>query len=138
MNIEVTNFDIINMIGILERYTETRLPQKISYAITRNIMLMQNDYKCYSDELNKILKRYEEYMVKDNNQKIVTNQNGLPVVKDEVVDDYNDEICSLLNIKINIELYTIPISSFNYEEDGKYNSLLPKDIMILQSILCKP
>ena len=138
MNTEVTNFDIINMINILERYTETRLPQKISYAITRNIMLMQNDYKCYSDELNKILKKYEKYMIKDNNQKIVTNQNGLSIVKDEAINDYNDEICSLLNIKINIKLYTIPISSFNYEENGKYDSLLIKDIIALQSILCEP
>ena len=132
----ITNFTMINILSVFNKFEDKKLPQKISYAITRNIMELNKDYDCYVKELNKILKRYENDFIKDKDGNPVTNDVGLPIVDEEVSDDYNSEITELLNIEITVNLYTIQIESFDYD-DEKYDTLSAKDIMSLQSILCK-
>ena len=52
------NFTIINMINTLNSFAEKKLPQKISYAITRNLMLLQKDYDCYSKSIEKLFEEH--------------------------------------------------------------------------------
>ena len=46
---KTNNFIIINLLNVLNGYGNKRLPQKISYAITRNLMVIEKEYKKYID-----------------------------------------------------------------------------------------
>lgn len=134
---KLTNFAIVNMMNTLEKLAEKKLPQKISYAITRNLILLQNDYNCYIKSLNKLFTDYDEYIVRDENKNIISNDIGIPLVDSDVEKEFNEEISNLLNIEIELELYHIPENVFDYEDTAnRYDSLSAVDIMNLQSILC--
>lgn len=134
---KLTNFAIVNMMNTLEKFAEKKLPQKISYAITRNLILLQNDYNCYIKSLNKLFTDYDEYIVRDENKNIISNDIGIPLVDSDVEKEFNEEISNLLNIEIELELYHIPENVFDYEDTAnRYDSLSAVDIMNLQGILC--
>lgn len=134
---KLTNVSIINILNILDYYSDKKLPQKISYAITRNIIMLSKNYECYTKSLDKLLYNYDNYIVKDENKNIMRNDNGIPIVDNQVKDDFNKEVSDLLNIEIDVELYCIPEDTFNYEDnDDRYDSLSATDIMNLRNVLC--
>lgn len=134
---KLTNFTIVNMINTLEKFSEKKFPQKISYAITRNLILLQTDYNCYIKSLNKLFADYNDHMVRDKNNNVVNNDMGIPIVDNDVEKEFNEEISNLLNIEIELELYHIPENVFDYEDNtNRYDSLSAVDIMSLQGILC--
>lgn len=134
---KVTNFAVINMINTLEKFAGKKLPQKISYAITRNLFFLQKDYECYIKSLNKIFSEYDEYIVKDEEKNFMVNDLGLPIIDSKVEKEFNDDIANLLNIEIEINFYNIPENVFDYEDGlNRYDSLSAEDIINLQSVLC--
>ena len=65
------------------------------------------------------------------------NDVEIPIVDSKVAKEFNDEIYNLLNIEIEIKLYCIPESTFDYEDNAnRYDSLSATDIMNLQAVLC--
>lgn len=133
---KVTNFGLVGMLNQLNKYSERKLPQKISYAITRNIILATNEYKIYETQLNKLMEEYSDDMVKDESGNLKINDAGIPEVNDSVKAEYFDKLAELLNLEIELNIYTIDESVFDYDDDDKYDSLSPKEIINLQSILC--
>lgn len=134
---KLKNIDIVNIINVLEQYSEKKLPQKISYAITKNILILKEDYVCYEKELNKIFSIYDNDLQKDANGNYVCAQNGIPLAKDGCGDLLNRDINDLLNIIVDVDLYKINSELFDYADfDGRYDVLSPKDIIILQEIIC--
>lgn len=134
---KLTNFAVVNMINTLEKCAEKKLPQKISYTITRNLMLLQKDYDCYIKSLNKLFSNYDDYIVKDENKNIMNNDVGIPIVDSKVEKEFNEEISNLLNIEIEIKLHCIPENVFDYEDNAnRYDSLSATDIINLQTVLC--
>lgn len=134
---KITNFIMITILDTLHHFSEKKFPQKISYAITRNIILLQKDYDCYIKSLNKLFSDYDDYIVKDENKNIMSNNMGIPIVDSKVTKEFNEEISNLLNIEIEIKLYCIPENTFDYEDNANcYDSLSATDIMNLQAILC--
>lgn len=135
---KATNFAVVNMVCILESLAEKKLPQKITYAITRNLILLKNDYNCYIKSLEKLFANYDEYIIRDENNNVMSNDIGIPIVDNIVSKEFNDEVSSLLNIKIEIELYHISENVFDYEDaENRYDPLSATEIMSLQSILCE-
>lgn len=132
----ITNAEVINILNILDDYSDKKLPQKISYAITRNLMLLKKDYECYISELNKLFHKYDNHIVRDEaNARIMFNDEGIPIIDEEMSHDFQNELNSLLNIEINTELYTVSFDTFDYN-DERYDALAAKDILTLQSVLC--
>lgn len=135
---EIKNRDLVNIMSILEKYGNLKLPQRISYAITKNGMILSKDYNIYEAELKKIFSQYNKYMLKDSEGNIRCNSIGVPLVDEEHSVEFNDCISELLDIEIKVEFYYISDSLFEYDDNsGKYDALSAKDIIILQSILCK-
>ena len=131
------NIEIINVMNILDKYSNKKFPQKIGYAITRNLMIVSKEYQVYETQLKKILEAYNDYIVKDDTGNIVTNNGGIPAVKEEKSDEFNTELADLLNIRVNLDLYLIDEEYFNYDDKaGLYDVLSAKEIFTLQSILC--
>ena len=133
----VKNIDMIGIMNKLDTYGMKKLPQKISYAITKNIMIISNEYACYEATLNKIFDKYKDDMIKDDDGNVKYYKNGLPIVNKKSCDEYDNDLLELFEVEVNIDLYHIPKSTFDYsDESGKYDAMSAQDIMILQSILC--
>ena len=134
---EIKNKTLINIINILDKYGSMKLPQKISYAITKNIIILKREFKIYNMQLKKIIESYLEYATKDENGKPKMYDNGLPMVENtEKSDELLAEVQDLLDISINVDLFKIDFETFNYDDKGVYNTLSSQDIMTLSTILC--
>lgn len=134
---EITNFKIVEAINTLSNYVETKLPSKISYAILRNLEILQKEYKLYYKQLMKVYSTYKDYMEKDENGEIKVNNNNIPIVDSEHMKDFNHDITELLNIKIDVGLHYIDRNAFDYDGKDRYDPLSVTDIVKLSSILCK-
>lgn len=131
------NIEIINAMNVLDKYSNKKLPQKIGYAITRNLMIISKEYQVYEAQFKKMLDVYADYIIKDDAGNMIVNNSGIPVVKEEKLDEFNKELTDLLNIKVDLNLYLIDEEYFNYDDKaGVYDVLSVKEIFALQSILC--
>ena len=129
---KVNNFTLVNMMNNLKRFGEKKLPQKISYAIMKNIYIINKDIEIYEKSLQKIIDSYKDYFVKDE-----ILENGLPKVDDEHMEDYITEINELLAFEVDIDLYYIDEDVFDYEDSDRYDSISAADLIQLRMILCK-
>ena len=130
------NKDILNRVNVLNGYCTKRLPQRISYAITRNAKIFSDEIESYNKELKKILDNYKEYYVKDDKgEPQIDKTSGLPVIMPEHSNDFMQEIMELLEIEIDVKPYFIDESLFDYD-DEKYDAMSAIDIINLQSVLC--
>ena len=135
---KMTNLTMVNLLNMLNVYGRKKLPQKISYAITRNLMILSNDYKIYEEQLQKIFSDFGKYIEKNEDGSLKLRENGIPVVDNAVEDDFNKELSDLFNIVVDIDLYYVEQKIFDYEDSDRYDPLSAVDIINLQSILCEP
>lgn len=133
---KMTNYTLVNLVNELGSFANKRLPQKISYAITRNIIMATREYQIYESQMNKIMEEYSDHMVKDESGNLKINDAGIPEVEEAVKKEYYEKLADLLNVEIDMNIYTIGESAFNYEDNEKYDNLSPNEIIQLQSILC--
>ena len=103
--------------------------------------VLEKEYQYYDKEIKKIFSQYEKYFELDNDNKPIVNTNGIPLIKDEYKDEvqgkYTSEINELLNIESDVDLYSISVDCFEYDDaDNKYDILTPMEIMNLQRIIC--
>lgn len=134
---KLTNLQIINYMNVLEAYAQKKIPQKISYAITHNFMIISKEYQIYESQLKKIFDIYKDHMLVDDDGNYRLNQNGIPMVEESITEEFNEQINDLLNIEIEVQIYTIDFALFDYDDrNGLYDTLSANDILVLQSVLC--
>lgn len=134
---KMKNQKVINTINLLDSFSEKKLPQKISYAIIKNILLLKNEYNIINTGLENIFNQYKEYFIVNDNNELIRNRNGVPALSDEnKKEEMYTQLSELLNIEIEIPIYTISLDYFNYDDNNIYDVLTPQDIMTLSSILC--
>lgn len=131
-----TNYEIINALNILRKFADNKFPQKISYAITRNIKTLDSEYQEYQTQLKKILDEYKEYMLTDENGVQRLSPEGIPLVTDDKMGDYVNDINELLDCASDITIHTVDGSAFDYD-DARFDCLTPNDILMLQEIMCE-
>lgn len=133
----MNNYELIQIINTLGRYENAKFPQRISYAITKNLMTLQKEYAVYNSQLTKLLQKYDEDVVRKDG-KVMKDANGIPVVKEASREQFHTELTDLLNIEVEgAGLYTIDPEVFNYDDSsGRYDAMTPTDIVMLQTILC--
>lgn len=132
------NIEVIGVINVLNEISKKKLPQKINFAIMKNLLIFQKEYEVYVKSLQKLLEQYKDYILLDENGKQMQTSNGLPLVQDEVRQEFEKEISELLNIKIDIPVYYVSDELFNYDEtDGRYDIMTAQELITLQSIICK-
>ena len=135
---KLKNTEVISMLNNLSKYKDTKLPQKISYAITKNNIILSKEYEYYESEINKIKELYSTHMFKDKNGEIEMYSNGIPRLDDDTLEkEMIHRINELLLIENDIDMHIIDEDCFNYDDcNGKYDVLSPIEIMNLQRILC--
>lgn len=134
---KIKNIDIINYENVLEYFGDKKLPQKISYAITKNMFIISKELEPYRVSLQKIIDAYQDYQIKNSNGEIENMSIGIPKVDKEHETNYLSEVNDLINIETNIELYHIGEDVFDYQDSERYDAMSAQDIITLQSVLCK-
>ena len=134
---KINNFDLIQILNILDSYSSKKLPQKITFAITKNLILLQNEAKSYQESLKKLLEKYDDYIIKDEEGNTKVNEQGVPEIQESQKQNFSNELMELLQMTLEINLYQIEEDSFNYEDEERYDSLSAQDIIKLEQILCK-
>ena len=135
---KIRNFELLTIANILGSFGNKKMPQKISYAITRCNMCLANELEYYNECLKNIISNYEPYIIKDNDGNPKLYPTGIPMVKKEYEKDYDKDVTDLLNIEIEVDIYTIDENCFNYDDsNNKYDVLSPIEITQLQQILCR-
>ncbi len=133
---KMTNLVMVNLMNTLQVYSTKKLPQKISFAITRNLMKISKEYEAYDSQLKKLFESYSDHIIKDKDGNNKINASGIPIVDDSVKTEFNEQIKDLLNIEIDIDIYLIDPEIFNYDDKGIYDAMSAQDIIVLQSVLC--
>ena len=134
---KVKNIDLINYNSILSNFIEKRLPQRISFAITKNKIVIEKELEAYKKSLDKIVGGYEEFFVRNENGEVQTLSIGVPEVDVDHMDSYIKDIDELLSIEQDIDLYFLEESAFDYEDSDRYDAMSAMDIFSLQAVLCK-
>ena len=133
---KMSNYTMVNVLNTLNSFGNKKLPQKISYAITRNIMIFRKEYEFYEREFGKLLVKYDKDIEKDVDGNIVHNKDGVPVVNGEASKAFYNELNELLMIELDISIYQISPEVFNYEDSERYDAMSASEIIQLQSIIC--
>lgn len=133
---KMTNLVMVNLMNTLQAYSAKKLPQKISFAITRNLIKISKEYEIYDTQLKKLFETYSDHIIKDKDGNDKTNTNGIPIVDDSVKTEFNEQIKDLLNIEIDLNMYLVDPEIFNYDDKGIYDAMSAQDIIVLQSVLC--
>lgn len=133
---KIKNASLISIVNTLQKYSNHKLPQKISYAIMRNLECLSKDSNAYTKSLNKIIDDFKNYyVIGEDGEPLIDNATLLPIIDEEHKEDFKKEINDLLDIDIEIPLYTIEQSSFDYDGE-KYSPLSAAEIYELQNVLC--
>lgn len=136
MKVKITNLELINILSTLKQFEEKKFPQKLSFAILRVMTILKENYSIYGESVNRILKEYKNYFQYDDKGEIKQDPTGLPVVLEYKRESFKTEINELLSVDFEIEIPTVDSGIFDYEDSDKYDSLSPKEMMILSAILC--
>jgi hypothetical protein len=136
---KISNSKIVMHVNKLSDFKDKKLPQKISYAIAKNALILTNEYKIYETEFNKLNEQYAKYMNVNNDGTVELNANGIPMIIDDYMrNEYISKLNDLLSIEVDINLYLIDEECFNYDDTmGRYDTLSPLELIFLRSVLCK-
>ena len=132
------NIDVVQIVTFLDKISERKLPQKINYAIMRNLDSFQKENQFYEKSLNKIIESYKDFLLKDPDGNLVISKIGIPTVDENHIEDYNNEISELISLEVDVKIYQVPESIFDYEDsNGKYDTLSGSEILKLVKIFGK-
>lgn len=110
-----------------------KLPVKVSYAISKNIMKLQEEAETLEKERVKLA---EQYAVKgeDGNPKVINNS----YVMEENQEEFTKEYRELLDTETEIMIYTIPEDVIECMDDARYDVLTPAELIALDFMLEHP
>lgn len=134
---KIKNIDIVNITNLLGACSNKKLPQRIAYAIMKNMKALDKDLCIYQEMLRKIFDAYKQYSEKDKNGDVKLNEHGIPIVDKEHNESFYNEINDLLSLEVDVELYKIQEDIFDYDEGDRYDSLSAQEMINLHEVLCK-
>lgn len=134
-----TNIQILDSLNFLQKFEDKIYPQRLSYGILKNLQILSKEQEVYTKALQKIVTAYNDKVEKDEEGNDLYEDNGLPKIVEDCKEDFYKEINDLLLLEVEISPYYIQEEIFDYDNPtGRYDSLTPKDMFMLMSILCKP
>ena len=136
---KTTNIQILDNLNFLQKFEDKIYPQRLSYGILKNLQILSKEQEIYTKALQKIVTAYNDKVEKDEEGNDLYEDNGLPKIVEECREGFYKEINDLLLLEVEIFPYYIQEEIFDYENPtGRYDSLTPRDMFMLMSILCKP
>ncbi|MEN8079148.1 hypothetical protein ABFP60_19485 [Clostridioides difficile] len=106
-NMKLSNEKILNTINVLGNLNNAQLPIKVAYAVSKNINKIESELKAYNTEKAKLIDKYSE---KDEEGKVISNEQGHVTIKNEHIEDWNRDINELLSIENEIDIHKIQLN----------------------------
>jgi len=103
---KLTNSILLNSTKVLSILSQKQLPIKVSFIIARNVSKIDAELKIYNDERQKLILKYCE---KDENDKIVEDENKQIKLKDECKEEWSKDIQELLSIENEVDIVKFSI-----------------------------
>lgn len=110
---KLSNARILNDSARLSQIAQKELPVKVSYAIAKNISKLESELKFYNKEREKLI---EKYSIKDEQGKIIVDENSQIKLQPEQIEDWNKDLKELLDIENEVD-----IRQFSIEALSGYN-----------------
>jgi len=98
---KLTNAVLLNSTKTLSILSQKQLPIKVSFSIARNVSKINDELKIYNDERQKLIMKYCE---RDEDGKIVKDENKQIKLKDECKEEWNKDMQELLSIENEIDI----------------------------------
>lgn len=103
-----------------------RLPAKLSYAISKNMTMLEKEVKLIDDNRIKLAQTYAEKN-EDGTPKIVENSF---VISD--IESFNRELMEYYKAETDVEVCKVNPSELDKLDDPRYDALSPAEIKSLQ------
>lgn len=104
--IKLSNKEILQKITALESVVAKQLPIRASYAVSKNVEIINKELEFYNKENSKLVKKYAK---KDDNETPVKDKKG-KILLDEP-EEFKKEYNELLKIEIELEIYMCKIEN---------------------------
>lgn len=110
-----------------------KLPIKLSYAIGKNILKLQEEWGAIEKARIKLVEQYAE---KDDNGACKMSDGRYDVGENE--QKLNEEYAEFLNSETELTVYTVPEAIMETMEDVRYDALTPAELIALDFMLEHP
>lgn len=120
----LTNKEILNIANGINSLVSKSLPIYASYALSKNIDILNKEIEDYNKAKNKLLDKYGK---KDDSGKLVKSKRGEIVLGKP--EEFNNEVNELLNIENSLEVYVIKLENLGD------NDFTPQEIISLKFMI---
>lgn len=125
---KLINRKIVEDSNFLGALTQKQLPIKVSYALAKNISKIEVELKIYNDERQKLI---DKYSIKDEDGKIVIDENNQLKISEEHLEAWNKDINELLEIEVDIDIHKFKIDDLIYSNC----EMTPAEIMLIDYMI---
>lgn len=127
---KMKNSEIVEFLNVCSELRKKRLPVRLAYAIKKNMSSVQEAATAYMAEREELITRYAK---KDKNGEYLTENNHY-IMEDK--DGFEKDMRELLEIEIEMEIHTVPITTAEKcDEDSKYDALTLEELNIIGYML---
>jgi len=126
--IKVKLGEILSSTTALEHLGEQHLKGKLAYKVGKAIKTISNEINLYDKARKELL---NEYCVKDENGEVQIDERGNAQVEKQYIDKYNQEIRTLNDTDIELNIVLLDLDDFENIE------ITPREIMQLDWLIKK-
>lgn len=108
--IEVTLRDIIEGSEQMRYLMDIALKSSVAYKVARLAREMERELKTFDEARTKLIHKYGK---KDENDKLIIDDNGQYTVEPNKIQDFNNEINEVFNTKVELNATTIKLSELD-------------------------
>lgn len=136
---KLTNHEMVQILNTLKMFENKKLPQKISYAIVKNIITLSKEYDIYIKQLEKIINeaKHTDKLELTEDGQIIETETHIPKVKEEYKEEFNNDLEDLLLFCLDVDYSYVNENVFDYDETDRYDVLSPVEVFALRNCLCE-
>jgi len=108
---KLSNRELISNMQQLKVLAQRDLPIKVSYAIAKNMRIIEDELKVYEEERQRLLEKHGK---KDNEGELITDKQGQVNFKDKKA--WDKDIKELLDIEVEIKFHKFNIKHLEGRE----------------------
>lgn len=99
--------DLLNSVDVLKALADKDFKAKLAWSISRLLQAAEKEIQNFNETRYALIRKYG---TKDENDKLITDENGNCKIEADVVTEFNDELNELVNTEVEINANKINIS----------------------------
>ena len=124
--IEITMRDVVNSLTTLQELLDKKLKSKTAFTLARIIREIETEYKTFQQSRTNLIQKYG---ARDEENNLITDENGNIHIAADKVEAFNTEIEELLDVKITLNANKIQL------EDLDEVDFTPRQMVFLEQFV---